>query len=75
MIFSKSARESHTLPPAKLLQATPAGSLRASTSDLVSGVATKPSFDFDGDALQEAATVNRLSIPGTVNKGGNKAGL
>ena len=54
---------------------TPAGSLRASTSDLVSGVATKPSLDFGGDALQEAATVNRLMIPVTANRGGNGAGL
>ena len=50
---------------------TPAGSLRTSTPDLVSGAATEPSCDFGGDALQEAASVNGLSIPVTANRGGN----
>jgi len=49
------------------------GNLRASTSDLVSGVATEPSSDLD--ALQKAASVNGLSIPVTANRDDNGAGL
>jgi len=42
---------------------------------LVSGAATKLSYDFVGDALQVATSVNGLSNPVTANRGGNGAGL
>ena len=58
---------------ARCATTTHEGNLLASTSDLVSGVATEPSSDLD--ALQKAASVNGLSIPVTANRGDNGAGL
>ena len=60
---------------ARCATTTPAGSLRALTFDLVSGAAKMPSYDFGGDALQVATSMNRLSIPVTANRGGNGARL
>jgi len=48
---------------ARFATTTPAGSLRASMSDLVSGAAMEPSYEFGGDALQKATSVDGLSIP------------
>jgi len=60
---------------ARCATTTPAVSLRAPTFGLVSGAATKPSYDFGGDVLQVATSVNGLSIPVTANRGSNGAGL
>jgi len=49
---------------ARFATTTPAGSLRASMSDLVSGAATEPSYDFGGDALQKATSVDGLPAQG-----------
>jgi len=58
---------------ARCATTTHEGNLRASTSDLVSGAAMAPNSDLD--ALQKATSVDGLSIPVTVNRGDNGAGL
>jgi len=60
---------------ARCATTTPIGSLRASMTYLVSGSTTEPSYDFGGDALREAVSVNEWSIPVTANNGGNGARL
>ena len=58
---------------ARCATTTHEGNLRASTSDLVSGAVMAPNSDLD--ALQKATSVDGLSIPVTVNRGDNGAGL
>jgi len=53
---------------ARCASTTLAGGLRASTSGLDSEMATGPSCDFGGTALQAVVTVNGLSTPVTAIK-------
>jgi len=50
--------------PTRYSTTTPADSLCASMSGMVLEVATEPSCEFEGDALQEAASMNGLSSDG-----------
>ena len=50
--------------PTRYSTTTPADGLCASMSGMVLEVATEPSCEFEGDALQEAASMNGLSSDG-----------
>jgi len=63
-VTENAAVDDSTHMPTRYSITTPAAGLCASMSGMVLEVATEPTCEFEGDALQEAASMNGLSSDG-----------